>query len=338
MLKEIFVIEDGINVFHYDINNTSSNVDPVLSSGFFSALQSFTHTRSSEINSYSSESEIVIFKSILNTNKNLVAIFSSKADEAYAERMLNRIEKIFSKSKIMFQMNINVTQSAEGDKIKKRIEKLLKLSTSQKAQTELAEKLYKSHVVDFFIIYDIKRRKSVFRKAESGIKKSFASELVTLDETLVNFIEQLNLGKEYNFVTIETDNKHISIFKDGGKITFGQGSPKSDDYVKLPFLINGYNDSDEFLEEFMFLTEVAKWRMDQDNSFNVIRGNPPYWKEEQVCSDLVQKFSTFMSNLFDDLYFKIQIYSSYPKLSQITVQRQFTMNSHEFTIFEDHIL
>ncbi|MFV2015998.1 MAG: hypothetical protein ACC656_11245, partial [Candidatus Heimdallarchaeota archaeon] len=204
-MKEVFVIEDGINVFHYVTNNSLNSVDPVLSSGFFSALQSFTHSRSSEINSYSSESEIVIFKSILNTNKNLVAIFSSNADESYAERMLNRIEKIFSKSKIMFLVNIDVTRSAEGKKIKNRIEKLLKLSTSQKAQIELADKLYKSHSLDSFMIYDIKKRKSVFRKTKTEINRSFASELVTLDEALDNFVQQMNLGVEYNFVTIETD-------------------------------------------------------------------------------------------------------------------------------------
>ncbi|MCE7736476.1 MAG: hypothetical protein GPJ54_16465 [Candidatus Heimdallarchaeota archaeon] len=335
MLKEIFVIEDGVNIFHFAPNSTSNNVDPVLSSGFFSALQSFTHSRSSEINSYSSESEIVIFKNIMSTNKNLVAIFSTKADEAYAERMLNRIEKIICKSKIMFQMNIDHTGSTEGNKIKNRIEKLLKLSTSQKAQIELANKLFKSHDSDLLIIYDIKKRKSVLRKADNEIKKSFANELIILDEALDALIQQLNLGEEYNFVTVETDNKHISIFKDDKKVTFAQGSSRSDDYVKLPLIINGYIETDEFLDEFLYLTELSKWKMDQDNSFSVIRGTAPYWREEQSCSDLVEKAYNFMNNLFGDIFFKIQIYISNPKMSQLIIQRQFTMNSHEFTIFQD---
>lgn len=329
------MIEEGVNIFHYVANNSQNSVDPTLSSGFFSALQSFTHSRSSEINSYSSESEIVIFKTILNSSKNLVAIFSNKADESYAERMLIRIEKIFSKSKIMFQMNIDVTRSAEGNKIKNRIEKLLKLSSSQKAQIELANKLYKDHAVDSFIIYNIKNRKSIFRKTETEISKSFARELVTLDDVLTNFVHQLNLGLDYNFVTVEADNKHISFFKDDTKVTFSQGSPKSYDYIELPLIINGYSDTNDFLDEFMYLSEVAKWRMEEDNSFNAIKGNPPYWRDEQSCMDLVKTFSTFMNKLFDDLFFKIQIYISNPKLSKITIQPQFTMNSHEFTIFQD---
>ena len=338
MLKEIFVIEDGINIFHYVANNSSNNVDPVLTSGFFSALQSFTiHSRSSQISSYTSESEVVIFKKIQNTNKNLVAIFSSKS-EAYAETMLNRIEKLFSKSKIMFERNVDLTHSPEGDKIIKRIEKLLQLSTSQKAQVDVASNIFKSHRVNFLSIYDVKRKKSIFRQSETEFKKSFANELIALDRTINNFVKQLNLGEDYNFVVLETDNNNISFFKSDNKVTFCQGPTRSDDHIKLPLNINGYIDIEDFLDEYMYLSEKTKWRMDQDNSFNAIKGDPPYWRDEQSCSKLVKRFSTFMENLFSDLFFKIQIYVSSPNLSQTMIVRQSTANSHEFTIYQDQVL
>ncbi len=336
MLKEIFVIEDGINVFHYAISDSSNNVDPVLTSGFLSALQSFTsHSRSSQINSYTSETEIVFFKKIQNTNKNLVAIFSSKTEEIYAETMLKRIDKVLSKSKIMFEINVDVSDTREGVKIKKRIEKLLHLSTSQKAQNDVADNLFHSHKVDFLSIYDVKRKKSIFRRSETDIKKSFSNELIDLDEALGNFVKQLNLGDDYNFIILETDNNRISFFKSDHKITFVKGSARGDDHIKLPLNINGYIDTDDFLEEFMYLSEVTKWRMEQDNSFNVIKGNPPYWRDEKSCSNLVKQFSTFMESLFDDLFFKIQIYVSNPKISQTMILRQYTANSHEFTIYQD---
>ncbi|MFV2015999.1 MAG: hypothetical protein ACC656_11250, partial [Candidatus Heimdallarchaeota archaeon] len=119
------------------------------------------------------------------------------------------------------------------------------------------------------------------------------------------------------------------------KVTFVKVSARSDDYIKLPLNINGYIDPDDFLEEFMYLSEVTKWRMEKDNSFNVIRGNPPYWRDEQSCSNLVKQFSIFMENLFDDLFFKVQIYVSSPKISQTMINRQYTANSHEFTIYQD---
>lgn len=336
MLKEIFVIEDGINVFHYATNKSSNNVDPVLTSGFLSALQSFTsHSRSSQINSYTSESELVIFKQIEDTNKNLVAIFSNKTDEVYAETMLNRIDKLISKSKIMFEINVDVTLTREGERIKKRIEKLLLLSTSQKAQNEIASNLFKSHKLDFLSIYDVKKKKSNFRIAETEIKKSFANELVELDNEITNFVKQLNLGEDYNFVILESDNNRISFFKSENKVTFCKGSARGDDHISIPLNINGYVDSDDFLGEFMYLSEMTKWRMGSDNTFNAIKGNPPYYRDEQTCSTIVDQFATFMENLFGDLFFKIQIYVSGPKISQIMILRQSTANSHEFTIYLD---
>ncbi|MCE7736477.1 MAG: hypothetical protein GPJ54_16470 [Candidatus Heimdallarchaeota archaeon] len=339
MLKEIFVIEDGINIFHYATNDSTNNVDPVLTSGFLSALQSFTsHSRSSQINSYTSETEIVFFKKIQDTNKNLVAIFSSKTDESYAETMLYRIDKVFSKSKIMFEMNVDVSNTREGVKIKKRIDKLLHLSTTQKTQNEVADNLFKLHKVEFLSIYDVQRKKSIFRRSETEIKKSFANEIVELDKAIGNFVKQLNLGEDYNFVILETDNCHISFYKSDSKVTFSKGSARGEDHIKLPLNIHGYIDTDDFLEEFMYLSETTKWRMEQDNSINVIKGDPQIWRDEQICAKLVNQFSTFLMNLFDDLFFKIQIYVSNPKLSQTMIIRQYTAKSNEFTIYQEQMV
>ena len=138
MLKEVFVIEDGINVFHYNTSDdTLSHTDPVRTSGFLSALQSFTReTRSGSINSYSSDSENVIFKKIENTNKQLVAIFSKNTDDKMAEALVNQIDIILSRSNIMFEVNVDLSNTKEGKKIKSQIKKLVKQPTTQKSQIE----------------------------------------------------------------------------------------------------------------------------------------------------------------------------------------------------------
>jgi hypothetical protein len=311
-------------------------VDPVLTSGFLSALKSFTsQSRSSQINSYTSESEIVIFKRITNTSKDLVAIFETTTDEHYAETLINQIDKLLSKTKIMYEKNLIVTDSKEGRKISQKIDGMLKLSTSQKAQLELASNLFNSHKVELLSIYDVKRKKSLSKLYRNEARKALSKHLTELDTAVDLFVSQLHLGESYIFAIVESDDKRISFYKSGNKITLCQGSGKRDDYIKLPLNINGYLDIDDFIGEFLYLNEKNKWRMRADKSVNVIRGDPPYWRDEQACFDLIGEFDKFMLNVFEDQFFKIQIHTTKPELSQATILRQHTADSHEFTIYRE---
>ena len=71
-------------------------------------------------------------------------------------------------------------------------------------------------------------------------------------------VKQINLGEDYNFVILESDNNRISFFKSENKVTFCKGSARGDDHISVPLNINGYVDSDDFLGEFMYLSEITK--------------------------------------------------------------------------------
>ncbi|OLS27921.1 MAG: hypothetical protein HeimC2_09490 [Candidatus Heimdallarchaeota archaeon LC_2] len=337
MLKEIFVIEDGINVFHYVTGDDIANqTDPVLTSGFLSALQSFTtQTRSGSINSYTSETENVFFKKIENTNKQLVAIFSKKTDETMAQALINQIDRILSKSPIMFEINVDLSDTREGKKLKIKIENLIKHPTSQKSQIELATKLFDDSSVDFLVIYDYKKHKSLLKRHSGKDRKLLFSKYLALVHIKIsNFISQLNLGSEYSMVTAENDLKHLAIVKVGNKLIFTQSVLKSEDYVKLGLQIKGYVDSDSYLDEFLYLSETNKWRVEEDNSFTAILGESPYWRAEESCLELIEEFDTFMDFNFDDQFIKVQLYITNPNLSQVTILKKHTAKRYEFTIYQ----
>lgn len=338
VLKEIFVIEDGINIFHYVRGDDDTRIltDPVLTSGFLSALQSFTReARSGSINSYSSDSENVIFKKIENTNKQLIAIFSKNTDDQMAEALINQIDKILSRSKIMFEVNVDVSNTKEGKKIISKIEKLIQQPTTQKTQIELATKLFDNSKVDFIAIYDFKKQKSLLKKQTGkSNRQGLSKHIFPLHDAITNFISQLNLGNEYSMVTASNDKKHFAIVKVENKLVFTQSKLKSQDHVKLGLQIKGYADSEIYLDEFLYLFENKKWRVEEDNNFSVILGESPYWRAEQSCLELIDEFNKFMDFTFNDQFIKVQIYISNPKLAQVTILKKHTAKGYEFTIYE----
>ncbi|MHA2306466.1 MAG: hypothetical protein ACXACU_13865, partial [Candidatus Hodarchaeales archaeon] len=74
MLKEIFVIADGILYFHYSCDpSTLDSDETILSSALLTAIQSFSEqARTDALESFVMANEYFLFKKMIPTDKTLV--------------------------------------------------------------------------------------------------------------------------------------------------------------------------------------------------------------------------------------------------------------------------
>ena len=77
MLKEVFVIEEGILQYHYSSDkDTDDSDDAVLSSGLLTAIRDFSqHARSDVLDSFSTETEYFLFTACPNSRRIIVGVF-----------------------------------------------------------------------------------------------------------------------------------------------------------------------------------------------------------------------------------------------------------------------
>ncbi|MFW9919344.1 MAG: hypothetical protein ACFFED_07080, partial [Candidatus Thorarchaeota archaeon] len=93
MLKEVFVIEDGILQYHYSEDHRSDDSDQaVLSSGLLSAIRDFSaQARSDVLQSFATENEYFLFTVCDISKKIIGGVFDRRAPQQVARESLERM-------------------------------------------------------------------------------------------------------------------------------------------------------------------------------------------------------------------------------------------------------
>ncbi len=96
MLKEVFVLDSGILLFHYTADRAMADDDrAVLSGGLLSAIQDFSiHTRADALQSFFTENEYFLYARCPTDDRVLVGVFARSAPREYASEAMSRILEV----------------------------------------------------------------------------------------------------------------------------------------------------------------------------------------------------------------------------------------------------
>jgi hypothetical protein len=215
MLKEIFVIDNGILILHYTKDQAESDSDQaVLSSGFMSALRDFSkETRSELIESLETETEYLLFVSDPDSNRVVVGIFDRKAPQRVAKEALVRIRVLISNTELPTVEGLQLSPELKAS-LRKDIDNI----STQLFGAEFMDS-YMNELLDnrtdislaFLLDSDDKEVVASFARPKPLFKKEQVSEFLLLHSTLLRTIQKLEIGEYYRYFTLHSSEYSVAV-------------------------------------------------------------------------------------------------------------------------------
>ena len=236
MLKEIFVILDGVLTFHYATDPKLTNSDEtILSSGLLTAIQNFGEgARSDALDSFTMANEFFIFKKISSSAKTLVGVFEKKTPQNLARDSLNRIFEELNDANLPNEDGFIELNSPAKQELKKRIGKLVSQLFGTKEDVEhVNELLSKRTDIPLAFIFNIYEKKpvTVFARPKPLFKEQQVTDFFLLNSSLNKAFSALNLKGSMTFMTIKSSEYTVSGIFCGKNASIASGSmnrPDSD--------------------------------------------------------------------------------------------------------------
>ncbi len=215
MLKEIFVIDNGILILHYTKDHAESDSDQaVLSSGFMSALRDFSkETRSELIESLETETEYLLFVPDPDSSKVIVGIFDRRAPQRVAKEALERIRVLISGTELPTIEGMQLSPE-----LKSSLRKDIDHVSTQLFGTEFMD-TYMNELLDnrpdislaFLLDSDDKEVVASFARPRPLFKKEQVSEFLLLHSTLLRTIQKLGVGEYYRYFTLNSSEYSVAV-------------------------------------------------------------------------------------------------------------------------------
>ncbi|MFX1369963.1 MAG: hypothetical protein ACFFAY_15325 [Promethearchaeota archaeon] len=215
MLKEIFVIDNGILILHYTKDHTESDSDQaVLSSGFMSALRDFSkETRSELIESLETETEYLLFVPDPVSSKVIVGIFDRRAPQRVAKEALMRIRALISGTELPAIEGMQLSPELKSN-LRKDIDHI----STQLFGTEFMD-TYMNELLDnrsdislaFVVDSDDKEVVASFARPKPLFKKEQVSEFLLLHSTLLRTIQKLGVGEYYRYFALQSSEYSVAV-------------------------------------------------------------------------------------------------------------------------------
>jgi hypothetical protein len=231
MLKEIFVIKGGILLFHYSSEKKDSESDQaILSSGLLTAMQDFsTHTRSDELESFSTENEYFVFTPDPEAMRVIVGVFSRLARRSLAEEVLTRVKELMSTIK-MPEDDGRQLDFGTKELLREEIEKIASQIFGTKQLASYVNELLSSRTdipLAFVIDSDEKRVVAQFARPKPLFKESYVSEFLLVHSTILKTLTTLGLGDAYGFLTLKSEEYVIAVCWSGKLLSIASGAMRT---------------------------------------------------------------------------------------------------------------
>ncbi|MFX0085142.1 MAG: hypothetical protein ACFFAU_05680 [Candidatus Hodarchaeota archaeon] len=229
MLKEIFVIADGILFFHYSIDPKSMNSDEtILSSGLLTAIQNFSESaRTDALDSFTMANEYFLFKKFLNTHKTLVGVFESHTPQKLSRNSLNKIFDLIIKSELPQEEGFINLYSPEKLLLKKQIDKLLNQFFGTKEDAYYVNELISKRTdIPLALLLDANEKKLItkFARPKPLFKDYQVNDYFLLYSTLQTTISRIGLPVNYAYCVIKSDQYCLASVFSGKNISLATGS------------------------------------------------------------------------------------------------------------------
>jgi hypothetical protein len=231
MLKEVFVIEEGILQFHYSAEKETDDSDEaVLSSGLLTAIRDFSrHARSDVLDSFSTETEYFLFTSCPNSKRIIVGVFGRKAPMQVARDFLQRMIETVESADL---------PSGTGEmpsKVKKLAlrEKIERIATQLFGREALGQ--YIQEILDgrtdiplaFLVDYYDKSLLAHFARPSPLFKEKQVQDFLLLHSTLLSSLPKFGIDGEYSSFLIESSDYVVSGCRGGRLLSIASGSMRT---------------------------------------------------------------------------------------------------------------
>ncbi|MHA1994014.1 MAG: hypothetical protein ACW97Z_05700 [Candidatus Hodarchaeales archaeon] len=232
MLKEIFVIENGVLLFHYSSDPKIVNSDEsILSSGLLTAIQDFSEgARSDALDSFTMENEFFLFKKFPNSHKTLVGVYEKHTPQSLSRKSLIKIFTRINDANLPDEKGFVELDTPEKRELKNQILELsIQLFGTEEDVAYVTELLERRTDIPLAILLDATEKKVItkFARPKPLFKQQQVTDFFLLNSTLGKMISRLGLKGECDYFCINTDEYVVATVYCGKKISITTGSMNS---------------------------------------------------------------------------------------------------------------
>jgi hypothetical protein len=230
MLKEIFVIDSGVLLFHYTKDREASDSDrAVLSSGFMSAIRDFSkETRSEVVDSLSTETEYILFTSNVNTGVITAGVFDRKAPEHVVREALEKAHELVSSVEIPTSgRQLNPDQK---DDLRNKLETLSAQFFGTEYLNSYVNQLLESRTdISLTFLLDSEKKEVVakFARPQPLYKEEHVREFLLAHSTLLRALSRLGISEGYKYFTIQSPEYAVASCWSGNLLSVTSGAMRT---------------------------------------------------------------------------------------------------------------
>ncbi|MHA1906584.1 MAG: hypothetical protein ACW98Y_04765 [Candidatus Thorarchaeota archaeon] len=231
MLKEVFVIEEGILQYHFNADKgTDDSDDAVLSSGLLTAIRDFSqHARSDVLDSFSTETEYFLFTAVPSSRRIIVGVFDRRTPMQVARDFLLRMIEVVEAAHLPSGTG-EMPSSEKKLEIRQKIERIATQLFGRDALAQYIEEILEGRndiplafLVDF---YD-KTLLAHFARPRPLFKEQQVQEFLLLHSTLLTSLPKLGIEGEYESFLIESQDYVVSGCRGGRLLSVASGAMKT---------------------------------------------------------------------------------------------------------------
>ncbi|MHA2311242.1 MAG: hypothetical protein ACXADF_07065 [Candidatus Thorarchaeota archaeon] len=230
MLKEIFVIDSGILLFHYTKDRAASDSDQaVLSSGFMSAIRDFgKETRSEVVDSLSTENEYILFTSNVDTGIITAGVFDRKAPEHIVREALEKANDLVSSVEI--PTSGQQLSPALKDELRNKLETLsAQFFGTEYLDSYVNQLLDRRTDISLAFLLDSEKKEVIakFARPQPLFKEENVREFLLAHSTLLRALSRLGISEGYKFFIIQSREYAVASCWSGNLLSVTSGAMRT---------------------------------------------------------------------------------------------------------------
>ena len=228
MLKEIFLIGEGVLFFHYSPDPKVIDSDEsILSSGLLAAIKDFSAgARADALDSFSMEHEYFLFKDYGELHKTLVGVYERDTPQTLARRVLDKIHEVIIEAHLPDEGGMINLASPEKITLKETIAHLVEQTFGSEADAAHLDELLRERTdiqLAFIVNRSTKSLIAKFARPKPLFREQHVRDLFLLISTLEKALTRLNLNGYCTMAIIKSNEYTVAIICSGNKINVATG-------------------------------------------------------------------------------------------------------------------
>jgi len=236
LLKEVFVIYEGLLSFHYLRSGESSDSDQaILSSGLLSAIRDFSQqARSNALESFYSENEFFLFSAMHARGLVMACVFERDAPQKVANEAVSRIRDLLDSVEI--PTSGLQLEEQKKDQLRKSIEEIVvQLFGVEDIEARAHQILDNRTDIPLAFVLDITQRKTMakFARPRPLYREEQVQEFLLVHDTLLRVLGKIGPYESYRYFVLDTNDYSIAGCWSGRMLSVTTGSMRTPGNVVL---------------------------------------------------------------------------------------------------------